>query len=123
MRKITSDAVAAFWSGTPFYRDNTEVKVGSAGKNLVTLYLFGNCIAYRCLITGTVEVSDGGRALTMTTKERINGLLSHPAKPSWLSGRVWTQRRTPFVSISNGRTRVECPWDGRWVGVSPPENV
>jgi len=69
MRKITQDAIRAFYNRTPFKRGNTRVEVNEA--NEARLLLHGNTIAYISDIK--VLISNCGY-FTSTTKERLNGL-------------------------------------------------
>lgn len=70
MRKITEEAVDAFYCGYPYRKDNTEVYVDH--EDTAYLYLFDNIIAVR---QGTVvKVSHAGWR-SNTTKERLNGVL------------------------------------------------
>lgn len=70
-RKITKDSVKAFLSGENFRRDNTEVR--STGES-IHLYLHGSCIATRTPWNGDICINNQGYQ-TVTTKERLNGLL------------------------------------------------
>ena len=73
MRKITRDAVDAFRCGDNFDRDNTEVVVTDRS---VGLWLHRNRIAERSFVDGSMftKLNDCGWQ-TMTTKERLNGVL------------------------------------------------
>ena len=77
----------AFIDGTPFRRDNTEVRVTDYS---VSIYLFGNKIAYRNE-DGTFISSCGWP--TNTTKDRLNALPNvriHQLKGMWyLNGNKW----------------------------------
>jgi hypothetical protein len=69
MRKITLESVSAFLTSQPFSQGNMTVTVNG---NYAELLLHGNCIAYR---TGNdITIRDAGWQ-TVTTKERLNGLL------------------------------------------------
>lgn len=94
MRKITYDSVKAFLNETQFKRGNTEVKVTYIDNNfdsntpyepitvITDLLLHGNIIA-----TATKKFNNGKYETTITmtsanwntvtTKERLNGLLHH----------------------------------------------
>ena len=93
MRNITKESVLAFNNSENFKKSNTEVKVlGSS----VKLLLHGNRIAER--IGGNLYISDGGYPLSLTTKERLNGLHGvrvHTSKGiHYLNGEVWDGSRT-----------------------------
>jgi hypothetical protein len=68
MKLITRDAVIAFLNNYEFKRGNTEVTIGKDRE----IILFGNTIARYNM--GNIEISDCGW-ITVTTKERLNGLL------------------------------------------------
>ena len=75
-RLITEQACKSFWNSKPFKKDNTEITILKNAIGDITIakmYLFGNCIAIRDLITRTTIVSFRGW-YTVTTKERLNGL-------------------------------------------------
>lgn len=91
MRKITKQAVTAFFTRKPFKRDNTEVR-NELG--YTWLILHGNKIAQRN--NGILCVSTGGWN-TPTTRERLNGL---PGV------KVWQKDHTLYL---NGKE-----WDGDW---------
>lgn len=71
MRAITKDAVKAFLNSQRFKRDNTEVSVCEFDDTKY-MYLHGNCIAK--VVNGKMSISCGGWT-SLTTKERLNGLL------------------------------------------------
>lgn len=101
MRKITRDAVEAFYEGRNFKRSNTEVVVG---KYVVDLFLFDNRIAYRLLDQPTnLQITNAGHS-TATTKERLNGLRNV---------RIVQRRGVWYL---NG-----YPWDGSWT--NPAKHV
>ena len=68
-RKITTQAVRAFYENKNFKLANTEVHADSTG---TYLYLWGNLIAKKC--GQRVSISLAGYN-TVTTRERLNGLL------------------------------------------------
>jgi len=76
MRKITQDAARAFKQGKNFSRDNTRVEVKKdlrfPDDNVTQLYLHGHCIAEQTV--NSLHISLCGWP-TMTTRERLNGLL------------------------------------------------
>jgi len=77
MRKITQDAARAFKQGKNFSRDNTRVEVKKdlrfPDDNVTQLYLHGHCIAEQTV--NSLHISLCGWP-TMTTRERLNGLLN-----------------------------------------------
>lgn len=99
MRKITKQAVAAFNAGRDWKSGNTEVCVEG---DTVSLYLHGNCIAARPLVSeaaGSLRISNQGWS-TVTTKDRLNAL----------DGVSISQKN--FQWYLNGKL-----WDGSWVNV------
>ncbi len=92
MRKITDKAIKAFLNEERFKQSNTEVRVWHVEPNVpnnytpltvvTTLSLHGNIIAkmVRQHINGeyqaTITITSAGWK-TVTTKERLNGLLHH----------------------------------------------
>ena len=109
MRKITEEALRAFYKGKKFKKSNTEVKIiKSMNKTVrVELLLHGNVIAYQSWIYwenqvpssfGDMKVSKdlwitaaGWRS--NTTKERLNGLNGvNIVQRDWqwyLNGEAW----------------------------------
>jgi len=89
MRKITQQAVAAFYEGKNFQLSNTSVEVNNGE---VTMKLFGNTIAgtdYK----GT-WITDAGWE-TKTTFDRLNGLND-----------VWINKKKGQIYLN------DQPWDG-----------
>ena len=93
MRKITRLAARAFIEGREFRRDNTEVVVAQTGYGDVKrLLLHGNIIAIQDLFSNTRNPSKslmrtkGNLQITLagwptvTTRERLNGLLTEMGK-------------------------------------------
>ena len=84
MRKITEQAVKAFYANKNFRNDNTEIEVGIMWTEF---YLFGNRIA---LLNWNELKIDSCGYKTNTTKERLNWIL---AEYTWISIRqikgVW----------------------------------
>ena len=78
MRKITQNAANAFIAGRAFASGNTTVTVNSEG--YISMYLHGNLIAKRGMCDTDIEVSLAGWP-TVTTRERINGLLTTMGSP------------------------------------------
>lgn len=70
MRKITEDAVKAFYSDKKFKRTNTEVCKYNGEQ---VMWLYNTVIA--TLKEDELIISHGGYT-TNTTKERLNGILS-----------------------------------------------
>ena len=71
MRKITKEAINAFYSGKTFNKSNTHVRVLS---NVTILSLHGNDIAFLYNDPGrTLSITNAGY-FSYTTKERLNGL-------------------------------------------------
>ena len=87
MRKITQDAVRAFYEKKDFKRDNTQV---IAGLETVNMYLHGTLIA-RATPQG-LWINDGNYQ-SNTTKERLNGFPNvniHQKNWQWfLNGEAW----------------------------------
>ena len=91
MRKITRESINAFLLSQPFTKGNMHVYVSG---DYAELLLHGNCIAYR---TGNnITIRDAGWR-TVTTKERLNGLLETLGLPriyqkdfTWhLGDKIW----------------------------------
>lgn len=76
MRKVTREAVQAFFAGRPYSNNNTAVVVPQ-GSRLVAFTLHGNVIAVRFIDDPASKfyITDAGWQ-TVTTKERLNGVLS-----------------------------------------------
>lgn len=74
MRKITKQAVTAFFNGSDFKKDNTEVFSNTA----TVMKLHGNIIAIK--EGDKIKLSHCGWQ-TPTTKERLNGILDHILEP------------------------------------------
>ena len=90
MKKVTRQAVQAFYNNVNFRSGNTIVSNGK-------MYLHGNLIAKK--ENGAVYISNAGWA-TNTTKERLNGL----------SGVHINQKN--FVWYLNGKE-----WNGTWTKI------
>lgn len=69
MRKITKESIDAFMGGYSFKKQNMEIRVKGEG---CYMFLHGNCIAIRT--DEGIFISNAGWE-TLTTKERLNGLL------------------------------------------------
>jgi hypothetical protein len=74
MRKITEDMSYAFWSFRPAKRDNTEVFHNNDGE--ICMKLHNTVIARISKTTGELVLNNGDY-YTVTTKERLNGVLRH----------------------------------------------
>ena len=89
MRKITAQAVNAFYQGKSYFGGNTKVEIEDG---VIYLSLFGNNIAKRNLTTGQVEITNSGWK-SVTTKERLNELIGveiYQRKGEWyLNGELW----------------------------------
>ena len=90
MRKITKQAIAAFFDAEKFSMGNTTVEVLP---NVTILRLHGNVIAYRYNDPQkTLSVTTCGWN-TRTTQERLNGLpgvrVNFDKGQMYLNGQVW----------------------------------
>lgn len=89
MRKITQQAVNAFYQGKSYFGGNTKVEIEDG---CIYMSLFGNDIAMRNLTTGKVEITTCGWQ-SNTTKERLNGLVGveiYQKKGNWyLNDELW----------------------------------
>jgi hypothetical protein len=104
MRKITSEAVKAFFAGYSFKKDNTEVVISD---NERRFYLHGHCIAKRIIGDGLYLSHCNWQ--TNTTKERLNGILSE-YRSAWIYQKnyqwylVKNEKETPFL---DGWNKIE----------------
>tara|TARA_B100000886_G_C20410602_1_gene486843 strand:+ start:263 stop:598 length:336 start_codon:yes stop_codon:yes gene_type:complete len=74
MRKITQDAIRAFYNKEDFKRSNTQVRYNlnmMSAVSTMVMYLHGHAIAK--LTRGQLWIRHAGYT-TNTTKERLNGL-------------------------------------------------
>lgn len=90
MRKITSEAVNAFNSATPFNKQNMQIEVLP---NVTVMKLHGNAIAYRYNDPlKTLSITNCGWE-SNTTKERLNAIegvgISQKAGIWYLNGKEW----------------------------------
>ena len=90
MRNITELATRAFFNGDNFKLSNTEVHADCTG---VYLYLFNNLIAKR--VGERVSITLAGYN-TLTTRERLNGILSKYNK------RITTKKGIVYMQDENG---------------------
>lgn len=97
MRLITKDMANAFYAGRKFNRDNTMV---TFEKGVSKAYLHGNLIATYCRQDGMLEVTLAGWN-TVTTRERVNGLLPARYGITTKLGQAWLSEN------GEKRTRVE----------------
>lgn len=109
MRKVTREAVAAFYAGNPYRNKNTTVEVDKAC-GLVKFKLHGNTIAERFTNEPLyrVYISDAGWQ-TVTTKERLNGLLGEIR-----CGHVYQKDFTWYLVLSDGEHVME---PGDWFAI------
>lgn len=128
-RKITEESVHAFLNHFRFRKSNMEVEThfqytGNPEKewvNTIKMYLHGNCIAKKIVISRNLEeeivsskiyITDAGWRTT-TTKERLNGI-------PWVSisqkKGVWYLNGKPLTS-----EYYEAQWYGsrlKWIDIS-----
>ena len=121
VRKITKEAVYAFNRGRKFKRDNTEVRVfentGLGGCIVITeMRLHGNVIAWKGDSPATLMISSG-RWPTITTKERLNGLiqtLDHRTLGSGIRPKIVQRDFSWYIQIGYDKKG----WDGEPVNLS-----
>ena len=98
-RKITQEAVAAFYKGEKFQLSNTTVEVENGE---VTMKLFGNTIA-GINYYGT-WITDAGWE-TRTTFERLNGFddvrVNKKKGQMYLNGEAWDGSKTYIETTEN----------------------
>ena len=100
MRKITKDAIRAFYNKEDFKRGNTEVRYNlnmMSAVSTMVMYLHGHGIAK--LEKGELQIRHAGWQ-TNTTKERLNGLPNvhiiqkdfewYLNGKKWIGGSEWT---------------------------------
>lgn len=104
MRKITQDAIRAFYNRTNFKRGNTRVEVNELNES--RLLLHGNTIAY--MDETKILISNCGY-FTNTTKERLNGLngvnIVQKDFNWYLNGELWNGGK---AIITPHETKVLC---------------
>lgn len=103
MRKVTTAATHALWYSYVFKRGNTQVVCTQ--NNGRQMYLFGHKIAE--IIDGNLFINACGW-LTVTTKERLNGVLDQ-------MGFSITQQRGVWYIMGNGFKKA---WNGERINVS-----
>lgn len=101
MRKITTQAIDAFYQCKPFKKSNTEVRILLDRAEWVShLYLFDNLIAKYNHDRKHCEITTAGWD-SRTTRERLNGL------------------RHVSLYTSKGKLYLnDNEWDGKWTDVS-----
>lgn len=101
MRKITEQAIDAFFQCKPFKKSNTEVIILYKGIWVKSdLYLHGNHIARYIHAKKKCTITTAGWN-TRTTRERLNGI--------------------PQVSLYTSKGKLylnDNEWDGKWTDVS-----
>jgi hypothetical protein len=109
MRKITQDAARAFKQGKNFSRDNTRVEVKKdlrfADDNVTQLYLHGHCIAEQTV--NSLYISLCGWP-TMTTRERLNGLLDTLN----IQKRLYQEKHEQYIFDRSTQTSEPFPSNG-----------
>lgn len=105
MRKITKRSVECFKHGVKFKSDNTEVKI-SKEHNSSNFFLFGYCIASFKTNQNQLVLDDCGYE-TVTTKERLNGILSEFNLPYYIS----QQKYKWYLFKTDSHERIE--WSGQ----------
>jgi len=110
MRKITQNAANAFIAGRPFASGNTTVTINSEG--YIAMYLHGNLIARRPMLSREVEMTLAGWP-TVTTRERLNGLCQSYGLPSMFGQRDFEQY-FGHPMYADGKDRQI--FDSEWVG-------
>lgn len=96
MRKITREAMNAFYSAKNFSKANTRVETDSS-KNMF-LFLFNNLIAEE--LFGELFITTAGHS-TVTTKERLNGLAGVS---------IYTKKGQMYLN--------DKPWNGEYTKVN-----
>jgi len=109
MRKITQDAARAFKQGKNFSRDNTRVEVKKdlrfPDDNVTQLYLHGHCIAEQTV--NSLHISLCGWP-TMTTRERLNGLLDTLN----IQKHLYQEKHEQYIFDRSTQTSEPFPSDG-----------
>jgi len=121
MRRITEQAVEAFWNRTPFRKDNTEVRVDGD----VYMLLHGNVIAK----WAPDEIGGDDLSVTLagwptpTTRERLNGILGSEGCA------VFQRDGEQFFEIDGNTFKigdsdwVSIPTDPAWSKLDPSDGV
>ena len=104
MKKVTEQTVQAFFTGRNKTVGNTTVSVVDGE---TTLSLHGNIIALKSA-DGVVKINNKGYT-TQTTKERLNGILSH------LNNSYIQQKKGKWYLVEDGKL-TEFPYD-EWVTI------
>ena len=102
MKKVTTQSCNAFRLGYKFKKDNTEIKVDKLNKSFL---LHGNEIG---LIQNNILIIKDCQWKTLTTKERLNGILNEFNLPY----RIVQQKYKWFLlNIGNSFEKIE--WEGK----------
>lgn len=106
MKKITEDAIEAFYNNKPFFRNNTEVYVNNEE---VTLFLFGSPIIKKTLPDNKITIDTYGY-FSNTTLERLNALkeISIRRKPK--------SENTFILFLKEFNVNIE--WDGSKININ-----
>ncbi len=104
MKKVTEQTAQAFFNGTKKTVGNTTVTVVDGETSMA---LHGNIIAIKS-VDGVVQINNKGYD-TPTTKERLNGILSH------LNNDYIQQIKGKWFIVSDGK-KTEFPYD-EWVTI------
>jgi len=124
MRKITRLAARAFIEGRRFHRDNTSVVIAQTGYGDVKrLLLHGNIIAIQDLFSNTRNPSKslmrtkGNLQITLagwptvTTRERLNGLLTELGKREG----VWQHKHEQYYGTHEDNRVISS---SEWITVT-----
>ena len=112
MRKITEEAVRAFWNGKNLRKGNTEVVSSNYGSQM---FLHGNEIANLDKRFNVLLIDNCGWE-TPTTKERLNGILEGVSGKKYLSY-LYQEKGVWYYSFCHDKKkRVEFPCN-EWVEI------
>ena len=111
MRNITRLAARAFLEGREFYRDNTSVVVyDTLCGRIKTLYLHNNVIARQIindrkpgLWSSKLHITLAGWP-TVTTRERLNGLLTELGKREG----VWQHKHKQYYGTHEDNIEIDA---------------
>ena len=118
MRKITKLATRAFIEDREFYRDNTSVVVyDTLGGRIKVLYLHGNVIARQIindrkpgLWSSKLHITLAGWP-TVTTRERLNGLLTEMGKREG----IWQRNHEQYYGTHEDNRVIDS---SEWITVT-----
>lgn len=113
MRKITKEAVRAFWNGKNYSNNNTHVIQEPVGPEKANFILHHNEIA-TLKRDGRLFINNCGWE-TSTTKERLNGILNGIDAHKYL-GYLYQEKRIWYHSVLGGRKRTKFPCN-EWVEI------